>query len=744
MTTSERKFSSLAKLDLSVFPVLRGDKKPAVKWAEYQKRRANEEGLANWDEIELNVGIACGRLSNILVVDVDSDEAQQVYDGFSPPRTPTVRTGKGRHYYFRYPDVEMRNRAHVGGVALDVRGEGGYVVGPGSQHPSGAIYEWEIAPGDCEFAELPVNLKTLLSKPLHGSIPAEGKAVAVSAPSAENRFSAWVSEALEQGLHQIAQAQPGERNETLNRVSFVIATKVAAAKLEWSPFAEKLRNAAQAIGLPDDEARGTIVSAWTGGCKQPCQWIMTAQRYVYLSSRGQFYNLAARQGITESAFNRTHNSERQWEKSAIATFLTDRDFTEKAFDLRFDPMRPAGVYTHDGERWLNTYVDPAIEPVSGDATPFTEFVEHLIPNPVEREHLLKMIAWTVRNPGKKLGHALLLRTERQGVGKSMLIAIWRELLGMKNTRLTTTEEITGNFQSFIEGNLLVLVEELNVAFGMQGYNRIKNLITGETAEVNEKFVSSRERPNHASFVFLTNLSEPILIEDSDRRFFFIDSLATPREPEFYTKFANWWRESLGIIRNFIDSVDLTEFNPFAPPPETQAKRNLQLASRSPLEQEIAEAMEERRFPFSRDIVCLKEVIASVPAARTVPLQRLKGAMRNLGGVPLGSHRTHGEWIDAGVRRTFVKNASLKQSLWAVYNTDFWLAASPQTRAEEFARQEGFLVMFDGTGIGISHASRYRGVFHELASCQSVQEGIDAKLIRDRVTNLLSTSSQIQP
>jgi len=520
----------------------------------------------------------------------------------------------------------------------------------------------------------------------------------------------------------------------------VIATEVAAAKLDWLPFAEKLLHAARNIGLPEDEARGTIASAWAGGLQKPCQWIETAQRYVYLSARGQFYNLAARQGITESAFNRTHNSERQWEKGAIATFLTDRDFTEKAFDLRFDPMRTAGVYTHDGERWLNTYVDPAIEPIDGDATPFADFVEHLIPNQSERDHLLKMIAWTVRNPGKKLGHALLLRTEQQGVGKSMLIGIWRELLGTKNTRLTTTEEITGNFQSFIEGNLLVLVEELNVAFGMQGYNRIKNLITGDTAEINEKFVSSRERPNHASFVFLTNLSEPILIEDSDRRFFFIDSPAVPREPEFYAKFATWWKESLGIIRAYIDAIDLTTFNPFAPPPETAAKRALQLASRSPLEQEIAEAITERRFPFSRDVICLKEIVANVPAARTVPLQRLKGAVRSLGGMPLGSHRTNGEWFEVGSRPTFVRGAALKQSLWAIANSQYWLMASPQSRIEEFARSEGILVPFDDTGIDIRHASDHGGIFKELATSQPVQEGDEAGDLRSRVLSLLSTST----
>lgn len=585
---------------------------------------------------------------------------------------------------------------------------------------------------------MPKELLSILEKPIARSGPASRSLVNATDLS-DGRFSAWITRGLNEGVVHIRQAEEGERNDTLNRVSFGLATYVAAAKLPWDVYARQLKLAAVETGLTEEEADRTVASAWEGGQKQPCEWITTAQRYVYVSARGQFYNVAARQGITESAFNRTHNSERQWEKGAIATFLTDGDFMEKALDLRFDPTQPTGVYLYNNERWLNTYVDPAIEAVDGDASPFIEFVEHLIPNQNERAHLLQMIAWTVRNPGKKLGHALLLRTEKQGVGKSMLIDIWRNLLGYKNTRLTTTEEITGNFQSFIDGNLLVVVEELNIAFGMQGYNRIKNLITGSTAEINEKFVSSRERPNLASFAFLTNLSEPILIEDSDRRLFFIDSPALPREPEFYNKFVSWWEANLGILRAYIDSIDLSQFNPFAPPPETEAKKALRLASRSPLEQEIAEAMAERRFPFSRDIVRLEEIKANIPAAHSVPLQRLRGAMRALGAEPLGSHRCNGQWVSIGTRPTFVSGSSSKPSLWAASNVDYWKACSPQSRVEEFCRSIGMLTEFDGTSLAIGHALTIPSLLAEMSSCPRVQAPDDART-KERVQDIMSSDT----
>lgn len=132
MTKIEDRFSKLASYGFSVFPVIARDKKPAVKWASYQTEMPTETDLINWDKSDFNVGVACGRLSNIVVLDIDSEEAQALYDTYDAPSTPTVRTSRGRHYYFRAPDVDLRNMTHVGKVALDVRGEGGYVVGPGS------------------------------------------------------------------------------------------------------------------------------------------------------------------------------------------------------------------------------------------------------------------------------------------------------------------------------------------------------------------------------------------------------------------------------------------------------------------------------------------------------------------------------------------------------------------------------------------------------------------------------------
>jgi Bifunctional DNA primase/polymerase, N-terminal/Primase C terminal 2 (PriCT-2)/AAA domain len=90
-----------------------------------------------------NIGIATG--GGLIVIDVDGpggEAALQALQGeHGPlPETATVKTSRGRHLYFRTP--KDRHISCSAGGGLDVRGDGGFVVAPFSQHISGHVYEW--------------------------------------------------------------------------------------------------------------------------------------------------------------------------------------------------------------------------------------------------------------------------------------------------------------------------------------------------------------------------------------------------------------------------------------------------------------------------------------------------------------------------------------------------------------------------------------------------------------------------
>jgi Bifunctional DNA primase/polymerase, N-terminal/Protein of unknown function (DUF3987)/Primase C terminal 1 (PriCT-1) len=131
-------------------PIDCSTKKPLVPWKEYQEVLPNEQTLCDWFTQHPNagVGIVTGRASNLFVIDADNDAGQDTIRTLALPRTPTVATHRGKHWYFRFPEgVAVRNTAkRVEG--LDTRGEGGYVIAPPSRHPSGTRYEWIDSPFD--------------------------------------------------------------------------------------------------------------------------------------------------------------------------------------------------------------------------------------------------------------------------------------------------------------------------------------------------------------------------------------------------------------------------------------------------------------------------------------------------------------------------------------------------------------------------------------------------------------------
>jgi hypothetical protein len=123
------------------------------------KKPRNDNGLtgasADMDKVadwwrrwpDADVGIATGQASGFVVLDVDGAAGLrsivEIEKRHGTIRTAQVLTGSGgRHYWFRCPDEPLRNSVKAIGDGLDIRGDGGYVVGPPSVHESGNVYRW--------------------------------------------------------------------------------------------------------------------------------------------------------------------------------------------------------------------------------------------------------------------------------------------------------------------------------------------------------------------------------------------------------------------------------------------------------------------------------------------------------------------------------------------------------------------------------------------------------------------------
>lgn len=146
---------TLAALGLVVIPIPSprpgvaagrpGDGKvPAIAWRDFQDRRPTDRELRRWFATESNLAVVTGAISGVVAVDADSLEAL-LWCTTRLPYTPwQTRTGKGFHLFYRHPGIRVANRARIvsvdGRLEVDVRGDGGFVIAPGSVHATGARY----------------------------------------------------------------------------------------------------------------------------------------------------------------------------------------------------------------------------------------------------------------------------------------------------------------------------------------------------------------------------------------------------------------------------------------------------------------------------------------------------------------------------------------------------------------------------------------------------------------------------
>ncbi|MFH5885320.1 phage/plasmid primase, P4 family [Halalkalibaculum sp. DA3122] len=155
-----------------------------------EKASRNPKQIRSWWRRwpKANIGIACGKKSNLAVLDVDPrhngdqslDKLEEEIGVFT--QTTTISTGGGGfHYYFRYPgENKMKNSVGTLGEGLDIRSDGGLVVAPGSLHQSGHTYEWLVG-----LEEIKVFPKKLLNHLQNEHNTKVNKQVAVSLSSVE-------------------------------------------------------------------------------------------------------------------------------------------------------------------------------------------------------------------------------------------------------------------------------------------------------------------------------------------------------------------------------------------------------------------------------------------------------------------------------------------------------------------------------------------------------------------------------
>jgi hypothetical protein len=105
---------------------------PLVKWKKYEAIRVLKEQIIDWWSRWPNADIILinGPISNTFVIDIDGVEIP-----FNLPLTPVVETAPKRfHFYFKNPEIPLKNTVSEIAPGIDTRTNAGLTVLPPSRH----------------------------------------------------------------------------------------------------------------------------------------------------------------------------------------------------------------------------------------------------------------------------------------------------------------------------------------------------------------------------------------------------------------------------------------------------------------------------------------------------------------------------------------------------------------------------------------------------------------------------------
>ena len=230
---------------------------------------------------EANVAIVTGRRSGVLALDVDGPAGERAYGHLlaehgdpacstTHPDGATVRTGREeggwRMLLAIPPGVAVRKGRLAPG--LEYMGDGGSAILPPSVHPTGRRYIWRDRPPP---GPLPQARRWLLDLIEQASAPPR-RTVAPLPPATMPRAGGGTPyglAALNGELAELAQAEKGARNVTLNTVAFRVGSLAAAGHLDLEHAVPRITETALSLGLTEDEVRSTLTSGIKAGLANP-------------------------------------------------------------------------------------------------------------------------------------------------------------------------------------------------------------------------------------------------------------------------------------------------------------------------------------------------------------------------------------------------------------------------------------------------------------------------------------------
>jgi len=204
----------------------------------------------------------------------------------------------------------------------------------------------------------------------------------------------------------------------------------------------------------------------------------------------------------------------------------EKNFTRKTANCIFDPREKRTYYEKNGEYSLNKYFSPAWVNSENVAVPsrFLEFLHHLFGG--DKVQMRFTLGWLYRLIHSRNETALVLNGAK-GVGKNILYAVAKGLVGHDYCSEATKKFGVKEFNDIFRERILILIDEHQV--NKEKYNFLKaSFNEWQTIEAKGAAVKSTEKI-YVNFMIFHNNPEDIYLEGEERRFSVMDITDTKLE-----------------------------------------------------------------------------------------------------------------------------------------------------------------------------------------------------------------------
>jgi hypothetical protein len=274
-------------------------------------------------------------------------------------------------------------------------------------------------------------------------------------------------------------------------------------------------------------------------------------------------------------------------------------------------LADGGFIERAGITAFNLYREPTLRHGDADlAGTWLDHVKRVYPD--DADHIIKWLAHRVQRPHEKINHTIVLGGA-QGIGKDTLLEPAKRAIGPWNFSEVSPTNVLGRFNGFLKSVILRISEARDCGEfdRFKFYDHTKSLIAAppDVLRVDEKNLREYSVPNVCGVVVTTNhKTTGIYLPADDRRHYVAWSDLTRDDFDngYWDKLWCWYDAGGdGHVAAYLARLDLSTFNPKAPPLKTQAFWEIVGSSRAPEDDEMQDAIVALGCP---DALTLAQII----------------------------------------------------------------------------------------------------------------------------------------